>query len=100
MDTIVAIIKDNIVINTICFVHDPSNEEITQFVELLGGTSGQKLAEKEIVNDGQIIERPKHFPSWVWNSEIKNYEAPVAMPTEEGKLYTWDEATTAWVELE
>jgi hypothetical protein len=98
MDTIVAIIKDNIVINAISFVHDPSNEEITQFVELLGGTSGQKLAEKEIINDGQIIEKPKPFPSWVWNSEIKNYETPVAKPLE--GIFVWDEATLAWVEPE
>lgn len=39
---------------------------------------------------------PSPFPSWVYNSELKNWEAPVAMPVEEGKGFTWNEETTSW----
>ena len=42
---------------------------------------------------------PKPYPSWVLNTEIANWEAPVPMP-EDGKEYSWDEATTSWKEIE
>lgn len=41
---------------------------------------------------------PKPFASWLLNEETCLWNAPVAMP-EDGKRYTWDEATTAWVEV-
>jgi hypothetical protein len=40
---------------------------------------------------------PKPFASWVLNEDTCLWDAPVAMPTD-GKIYTWDEATTNWVE--
>ena len=42
---------------------------------------------------------PKPFPSWVLNEDTCLWSAPVAMPVEEGKIFTWDEETTAWVEV-
>jgi hypothetical protein len=41
---------------------------------------------------------PKPFLSWVLNETTCRYEAPTPMPTTAGKIYTWDEATTSWVE--
>jgi hypothetical protein len=41
---------------------------------------------------------PQPFPSWVLNEDTCLWGAPVAMPTD-GKMYTWDEETTAWVEV-
>ena len=41
---------------------------------------------------------PKPFPSWVLNNDTAQWEAPVPMP--EGGMYSWDEATGSWVELE
>jgi hypothetical protein len=42
---------------------------------------------------------PKPFASWVLNEDTCLWDAPVAMPND-GKIYTWDEATTNWVESE
>ena len=42
---------------------------------------------------------PKPYPSWVLNEDTCLWSAPVAMP-DDGKIYTWDEATTAWVEVQ
>ena len=42
---------------------------------------------------------PKPFASWVLNEDTCLWDAPVAMP-DDGKIYTWDEATTNWVESE
>jgi hypothetical protein len=41
---------------------------------------------------------PKPFASWVLNEDICLWDAPVAYP-DDGKVYEWDEATTAWVEV-
>ena len=41
---------------------------------------------------------PKPYASWVLNEDTCQWDAPVAMPTD-GKLYTWDETTQAWVEI-
>jgi hypothetical protein len=40
---------------------------------------------------------PQPFASWTLNDSTCLWNAPVAMPTD-GKRYTWDEATTSWVE--
>lgn len=41
---------------------------------------------------------PKPFNSWVINESSCLWEAPVPYPTD-GKMYTWDEASTSWVEV-
>jgi hypothetical protein len=46
---------------------------------------------------------PKPFASWLLNETTAQWEAPVAMPADAGtgeppKRYSWDEATTSWVE--
>jgi hypothetical protein len=48
---------------------------------------------------------PKPYNSWVLNEDTCLWEAPVSMPQDAGtgeppKRYTWDEATTSWVEIE
>lgn len=42
---------------------------------------------------------PKNFESWILNEETCIWEAPTPYPTD-GKFYSWDEATTSWVEVE
>lgn len=41
---------------------------------------------------------PKPYPSWTLNTETAQWQAPTPMPTD-GKQYSWNEATTAWVEI-
>ena len=41
---------------------------------------------------------PKPFDSWVLDEDTCQWEAPVAMPTDD-KRYSWDEETTSWVEV-
>ena len=48
---------------------------------------------------------PQPFASWLLNETTAQWEAPVAMPADAGtgeppKRYSWDEATTSWVEVE
>tara|TARA_R110000868_G_scaffold211740_2_gene461766 strand:+ start:919 stop:1275 length:357 start_codon:yes stop_codon:yes gene_type:complete len=41
---------------------------------------------------------PQPFASWILNDSTCLWNAPTPMPTD-GKMYNWDEATTAWVEI-
>jgi len=41
---------------------------------------------------------PKPYASWLLNETTCLWDAPVAYPTD-GKRYSWDEATTSWVEV-
>ena len=41
---------------------------------------------------------PKPFNSWVLDENTCQWKAPVDKPTDD-KRYTWDEATTSWVEI-
>ena len=47
---------------------------------------------------------PQPYPSWLLNETTCLWESPVPYPTDVGteenpKRYTWDEATTSWVEV-
>jgi hypothetical protein len=41
---------------------------------------------------------PKPYNSWVLDETTAQWKAPVDMPTDD-KKYTWNEATTSWVEV-
>ena len=41
---------------------------------------------------------PKPFSSWVLNETSGLWEAPTPQP-DDGKVYEWNEETTAWVEI-
>jgi hypothetical protein len=45
-----------------------------------------------------VFYAPKPFASWTLNNTTWTWEAPVAYPAD-GKLYSWDEAATNWVEV-
>jgi len=48
--------------------------------------------------DGTGFAAPQPFASWNLDSETYLWQAPTPMPTD-GASYTWDEATTSWVEV-
>jgi hypothetical protein len=41
---------------------------------------------------------PQPFASWTLNEETCLWVAPILYPTD-GKHYSWDEATTSWIEV-
>ena len=42
---------------------------------------------------------PQPFNSWILNEDTCQWDSPVPYPDDD-KMYTWDEATTSWVEAE
>ena len=47
--------------------------------------------------DKDVFYAPQPFASWTLNETTWTWEAPTPAPTDD-KRYTWDEATTSWVE--
>ena len=70
-------------------------------VHELGGTPFRKnfagIGYKYDVQRDAFIP-PKQYQSWVLNENTCLWEAPTPMPTD-GKRYSWDEPTLAWVEV-
>jgi hypothetical protein len=48
--------------------------------------------------DRDAFISPKPYDSWVLNEDTCLWDAPVPMP--EDGMYTWDEETTSWVQME
>ena len=70
-------------------------------VHTLGGTP----LRKNYAGIGYTYDRvrdafipPQPYASWTLNEDTCRWDAPVAYP-DDGKQYTWDEATTNWVEV-
>jgi hypothetical protein len=49
-------------------------------------------------SDRDAFIPPKPFSSWLLNEDTCLWESPVPYP-QDGKMYTWDETTTSWVEF-
>lgn len=69
-------------------------------VHALGGTPLHKnYAGIGFTWDGVGFAAPKPYNSWTLNTDTYLWEAPVAMPVEEGKAFAWDEVTLSWIEV-
>jgi hypothetical protein len=91
--------------------NDPNGDEGYQWLlDNLGGnwvkTSYNGTIRKNFAGIGYSYDAtldafipPKPFPSWVLVESTCLWEAPVPYPTD-GAVYTWDEATTAWVSVD
>jgi hypothetical protein len=49
-------------------------------------------------SDIDAFTAPQPYASWTLNEDAQ-WQAPTAMPTD-GKMYSWDEATTSWIEIQ
>lgn len=90
--------------------NDPAGDEGYQWLlDNLGGTwiktSYNGNIRKNYAGIGYTYDEaldafvpPKPFDSWILDPETALWEAPVAMPVEEGKFFTWNEDTGAWEE--
>jgi hypothetical protein len=60
--------------------------------------SGVDMPDAEII----MPETEKPFPSWRWviNEAYDAYwDSPVVMPTENGKVFKWDEPSLSWIKI-
>ena len=71
-------------------------------VHTLGGTPLRKnYAGIGYVYDSEMdaFYAPQPYPSWLLNSDTCRWDSPVDHPND-GKLYSWNEVTTSWDEVE
>lgn len=89
------------------FVDTSPGEWIQTSYNTYGGvhTTGGTALRKNYAGIGYTYDKerdafipPKPFASWTLNEETCLWNAPVAMPND-GKPYSWDEATQSWVEI-
>ena len=45
-----------------------------------------------------VFYAPQPYASWILDNTTWTWKAPIAQPND-GKMYTWNEATTNWVEV-
>jgi hypothetical protein len=98
--------------NTDCPDPAPANEaQGAAFLESLGlGTNWKQTSfnatfRKNYAGIGYTFDAvrdafiaPQPYASWILNETTCQWEPPVPYPTD-GKNYSWDETTTAWVEI-
>jgi predicted P-loop ATPase/GTPase len=94
---IYAVIEENTVTNVIVADSKEIAEEVTQKV-CIEQTEENPLA----IGWYFMAEHDKYVPvspytSWVYDGN--DWVAPVAMPVEEGKYFTWNEETVSWDEF-
>lgn len=71
-------------------------------VHLLGGTPLRKnYAGIGYTYDAErdAFIPPQPFASWILNEDTCLWDAPVALPIDPNKRYSWDEVTTTWIEI-
>jgi len=79
--------------------YDPETQEEDSGTPLRKNYAGVGYT-YDSVKDAFIAPQP--YPSWTLDEDTCLWEAPAAYPEDAGHLkrYTWDEDTTAWVEVE
>jgi hypothetical protein len=110
------IVIDIIVINNLEL--DPLNEEASGLVWLENWSGGYTNWKQTSYNNNfrkryaaigytydairDAFISPKPYPSWVLNEDTYIWEAPVDYPIIDESnyiIYTWDEETTSWVDI-
>lgn len=97
-----AFVKDGVVIGVYLFAEHDENliQQIAaeQSADTAVSCCVYGLASVNWLFDGAALIPPRPYPSWNWNPDNSQYEAPVGMPNN-GKQYNWDESTLQWIEV-
>lgn len=92
-----AFIKNNQVVNVAVF-EDSITEEILDHFKNESKVDNLILANEKTAMggtfDGTKFWLPQPYPSWIKGEE--DWQAPVEMPVEEGKYFTWNEEILNW----
>ena len=104
--------ENNIVVRVTVGDNNEPDEGYQWLIDNLGGTwvktsynAATNGFRKNYANIGYTYDEgrdafiaPKPYPSWLLDEATCQWQAPTPMPTD-GKDYTWNEATTSWVEI-
>lgn len=101
--------ENNIVTRVVVTNNNFPNEGYDWLIETFGGrwmqTSYNATIRKNFASIGFTYDEardafiaPKPFDSWILDEETCRWQAPTPYPTD-GKLYTWNEETQDWIEV-
>jgi hypothetical protein len=96
-----AFIKDGIVVNTVV-IEDASEELFDECKNTFNLDHVIKTTEKAVIGsawNGLTFILPQPYPSWILNEE-EDWEAPIPMPINQDKAYSWNEETLSWHEID
>jgi hypothetical protein len=102
--------ENNIVLRVLVTDNDYPNEGYDWLVENFSGTWVQTSYNATIRktfagvgftydSDRDAFIAPQPYESWTLDEDTCRWEAPVAYPTD-GKMYSWDEESLNWIEVE
>jgi hypothetical protein len=98
-------VENNIVIEVIVAERDFINsgavgDEFLWVQTSYNGNFRKRFASAGYTYDktNDVFVQPKPFPSWTLD-DSHDWQPPTAMP-DDGNIYSWDEDTTSWVEIE
>jgi len=105
--TIYCLVENNLVTNSVVVEQGNESEDLLWLEENLGGNWVPAIrALGKPGGRGDTYHKtldafipPKPFDSWVLDEATCLWVAPVEHP-EDGGEYTWDEATTSWVQVD
>ena len=96
-----AVIENNVVVNlaeaesiAIMGLVLPDAELVLEITE----ATGEPCIGGEYRSDVQKFVPYKSYASWTWDEKNWSWKSPKKYPTD-GKMYRWDEETSAWIEL-
>lgn len=99
-----AIVRDGFVIGVVYAPNTPDSlsleDQLIQYEPYNKVISFNEYGEyisigAKVLTDGYVAGLSP-FPSWVWNDQSRNWEAPVKKPTEEESSYSWNESLQIW----
>jgi len=58
--------------------------------------------EERIAKQNQVKQdwAENGYPSWIFDEGTCSFESPLGSPPPDGKIYTWNEDTVSWVEID
>lgn len=104
MSTNYALIKNNKVENIIV---GGEGEESLQVLKMFYSEMDDVVEVSEVngpawiggdYKDGEF-KNIKPFPSWIWDSILKQWNPPKPAPTDKDKIFYWDESANDWSEF-
>ncbi len=101
--------ENNVVLRVLVGDNNMPNEGYDWFVENLGGTwiqtSYNGNIRKNFAGIGYTYDAekdafipPQPFESWTLNETTCRWQSPIPYP-QDGRVYSWDEETTTWIEV-
>jgi len=102
--------ESNIVIRVLVGSNEDPDEGYQWLIDNLGGTwiktSYNGNIRKNYAGIGFTYDpvadhffAPQPYPSWTLDGDAQ-WQAPIPMPVEEGKFFSWDEESSTWIEVQ